>query len=270
MEEEGQHPLPEGAKLVQVPEGLLTRNEHYEYKGCIIPVTILRSGMFQEVLDFEFRSGDVVVCSYPKTARVCDPESQRHSHLLLPLYETLEVVGFPRIVGSVSPVLPRGQSDVQPLHAPRPGLLGGASGPQPPLRHLRGAAPGRAQGHSQDRPLPPGGGERGAAGVRGRLHLLRLHGLQPERQLRALEGLGILPQGQGELPQERKGRRMEGESQRRADRGLPAVGRQALGTLRFSLHVHVRGGEGVSEEWKEEGEERRGGGGSRGGERKEE
>nr|XP_027221610.1 uncharacterized protein LOC113813750 [Penaeus vannamei] len=111
--------------------------------------------------------------------RVCDPESQRHSHLLLPLYETLEVVGFPRIVGSVSPVLPRGQSDVQPLHAPRPGLLGGASGPQPPLRHLRGAAPGRAQGHSQDRPLPPGGGERGAAGVRGRLHLLRLHGLQP-------------------------------------------------------------------------------------------
>lgn len=67
MEEEGQHPLPEGAKLVQVPEGLLTRNEHYEYKGCIIPVTILRSGMFQEVLDFEYRSGDVVVCSYPKT-----------------------------------------------------------------------------------------------------------------------------------------------------------------------------------------------------------
>ncbi|XP_042890143.1 sulfotransferase family cytosolic 1B member 1-like [Penaeus japonicus] len=62
-----EHPPPEGTTLVPLPKGLLANDAHYLYKGCVFPGTILRSGMFEEVLNFEFRSSDVIVSSFPKT-----------------------------------------------------------------------------------------------------------------------------------------------------------------------------------------------------------
>ncbi|XP_037778237.1 amine sulfotransferase-like [Penaeus monodon] len=64
---EREHPPPEGTTLVPLPKGLLANDAHYLYKGCVFPGTILRSGMFEEVMNFEFRSTDVIVDSFPKT-----------------------------------------------------------------------------------------------------------------------------------------------------------------------------------------------------------